>query len=82
MTKEDKYSNMPLIPEANVREDLKHWILNIDPTDLRAKMQKYGINENPALNRLETIKNLMAKSQRPDDVINRLWTIGVQDEIN
>lgn len=77
---EDKYSNMPLIQDARIRQDLKHWILNLDPSDIIARLQKYGINENPVIERLHLLKDLVIKSERPDDVINKLWTLGVQDE--
>jgi hypothetical protein len=77
MSNEDKYSHMPLISDINVRSDLKHWLLSIDGQAIRSELEKIGIDAEPSVSRLNKVKELISASDRPDEVINRLWTIGI-----
>lgn len=76
MPAEEKYLNMPKVNDIKVETDLKHWILNIPGDVIHTVLEAYGIDSTPILQRLDKMKEMMAQTTHPDDVVNKLWTIG------
>ena len=87
MSKEDKLRLMPKITDQTVRNELKHWVMNLDATDLYQILSKYYIDPKPTLGRLKVVQKLVSQSDSPDEVINHLWVMGFHmgersDELN
>lgn len=66
---EERIKNLPRAP-AEQEKALFHWVLGINPDRIAAIMQRYGVNAQPALQRLQKIK---ACKEPMDLFIGKLW---------
>jgi hypothetical protein len=74
---ETKFQGLPRIRNPKVAEELRDWILRLDPNLIKELMFKYKLDPSPELYRLEEIKELVKQSKYPDSLINSIWVWGI-----
>jgi ADP-ribose pyrophosphatase YjhB (NUDIX family) len=67
----DKLKVMPRVDD-HIADELNGWVSNLHAHDLQSQLLRYGIDPEPAMERLSHIKTLMSK-EPVDLAINKLW---------
>jgi hypothetical protein len=57
MLPHDRYKAMPKLPE-NRDAQLRVWLANVDPYDVKAILELYGVNPEPTLERLKMLRDV------------------------
>lgn len=70
---EERYHNMPKVTKE-VDQDIKKWVMNLDHTKIADKVQEFGINPVPVMDRLERIKKVASSNEPISDWLNRFWS--------
>lgn len=71
MSVAEKSQAMPTV-SPQIEGGLRYWVANLDPVSLSNILYRHGIDPEPSLARLRTMKSVVAKEQ-PSAGINRLW---------
>lgn len=76
MSKEEKMRLMPVISDPHVKNEVKHWLMNLDAHELLGILERFHIDPKPTLSRLKLLQKLSANTDNPDEIINQLWVVG------
>jgi Phosphatidylinositol 3- and 4-kinase len=76
MSKQEQFRSLPLLNER-MDDDLKKWVLDIDPQEIESILVQYGIDPAPSLSRLANIQEIAKSSTNLSVAVNRMW-VGLQ----
>lgn len=79
MSPTEKLDLMPKIDNPEVLNHLKYWIFSLDSNRLTEILNKYQIDPEPSVKRLNELKEKV-QQMRPDQAINSLWVLGENNE--
>lgn len=75
MSKEDKLQKMPKIDSLGAKDELRSWILSLNSDKLAQKLNNYGIDQKPSIDRLKKLQKLVSEGTESDLAVNQVWTV-------
>lgn len=75
ISKEDKLQKMPKIDSLGAKDELRSWILSLNSDKLAQKLNNYGIDPKPSIDRLKKLQKLVSEGTESDLAVNQVWTV-------